>query len=55
MKDPAGSLGRWNLRLLEYDYKIIHRKRALHHVPDALSRAPEGATNLLTMAVDTED
>ena len=26
---------------MEYDFTIIHRKGALHHVPDALSRAPE--------------
>jgi len=29
------------LELLEYDYTIEHRKGALHHVPDALSRIYE--------------
>jgi len=31
-------MARWALELLEYDYEIIHRKRALHHVLDILSR-----------------
>lgn len=38
LKNPTGRLARWALELLEYDYEIIHRKGALHHVPDALSR-----------------
>uniref|UniRef100_A0A6V7JG03 RNA-directed DNA polymerase n=1 Tax=Bracon brevicornis TaxID=1563983 RepID=A0A6V7JG03_9HYME len=30
---------------MEYNFTIIHRKGALHHVPDALSRSPEGLGN----------
>lgn len=41
LRNPTGRLARWALELLEYDYEIIHRKGALHHVPDALSRIPE--------------
>jgi len=42
LKNPTGRLARWALELLEYDYEVIHRKDALHHVPDALSRMYEG-------------
>ncbi|KMQ92870.1 reverse ribonuclease integrase [Lasius niger] len=38
LRNPTGRLARWALELLEYDYEIVHRKGALHHVPDALSR-----------------
>jgi len=60
LKNPTGKLARWALELLEYDYEVIHRKGALHHVPDALSRMYEvdeientvtaaiGAVNLVT-------
>ncbi|KMQ83753.1 reverse ribonuclease integrase, partial [Lasius niger] len=41
LKNPTGRLARWALELLEYDYTIEHRKGALHHVPDALSRIYE--------------
>ena len=41
LKDPAGRLARWATALQAYNFSIVHRKGALHHVPDALSRAHE--------------
>lgn len=38
LKKPTGRLTRLALSLLEYDYKIVHLKKALHHVRNALSR-----------------
>lgn len=51
LKNPTGRLARLALELLEYDYEIVHRKGALHHVPDALSRAYEGDTEVTAVAV----
>ena len=39
LKDPQGRLGRWQLRLQQFDYKLIHRKGKDHIVPDFLSRS----------------
>ena len=41
LKNPTGRSARWSLSLLEYDFKIIHRKGSSHHVPGALSRMYE--------------
>ena len=41
MKDPTGRLARWATALQAYDMEIVHRKGALHKVPDALSRIPQ--------------
>ena len=38
LRNPTGRLARWAIDLLEYDFDIVHRKRAMHHVPDASSR-----------------
>lgn len=48
LKNPQGRLGRWALRLQQFDYKIIHRPGKFHAVPDCLSRAiPEISEILL--------
>ncbi|KMQ86252.1 reverse ribonuclease integrase, partial [Lasius niger] len=55
LRNPTGRLARWALELLEYDYEIIHRKGALHHVPDALSRSYEGEVEInATVSVAAE-
>ena len=45
LKNPTGRLARWALRLLAHNIKIVHRKGAEHHVPDALSRMYEDVSN----------
>ncbi|KAG5327716.1 CYB protein, partial [Acromyrmex heyeri] len=34
LRNSIGRLAKWAFEFLECDYKIIHRKEALHHVPD---------------------
>lgn len=48
LKNPTGRLARWSLSLLEYDFEILHRKGAMHHVPDALSRISLTVTDVTT-------
>lgn len=40
VKDPQGRLARWQLRLQQFDFELIHRKGKFHIVPDFLSRSP---------------
>lgn len=46
LKDPAGRLGRWALRLQAYNFTLIHRKGKFMTVADALSRAVEVIENV---------
>lgn len=39
LKDPAGRLARWAVRLQAYNYTLLYRKGKLNVVPDALSRS----------------
>jgi hypothetical protein len=43
IKEPTGRLGRWGLKLQQYEFTIVHRKGAENVVPDALSRIYEDA------------
>ena len=38
IRNPAGRLARWAMKLLAHDMNITHRKGSSHLVPDALSR-----------------
>lgn len=38
MKNPAGRLCRWSVKLRQHNFEVLHRAGKLHLLPDALSR-----------------
>ena len=55
LRDPTGRLARWNTALQMYNIEFVHRKGALHKVPDALSRAWEENHKLAAIATATAE
>ena len=55
LKDPSGRLARWALQLLQFDFTITHRKGALHHVPNAVSRMYEPDPVNVSNFAETDD
>lgn len=53
LKNPQGRLGRWALRLQQFDYKIIHRKGRDNIVADTLSRSVPISCDIINL--DSED
>lgn len=50
IKDPTGRIGRWALKMQQYDFTIFHRKGCDNVVPDAFSRIYEDeALSLITI------
>ena len=55
LRNPTRRLARLSLELLGYDFEIIHRKGALHHVADALSRVIKDEEIPISFSFDTSD
>ena len=55
LRNPTRRLARWSLELLEYDFEIIHRKGALHHVLNALSRITEDEEITISSVCESSD
>ena len=49
LNNPTGRLGRWALKLSEFDYEIIYRKGRLNNNADFLSRMNEEIINEVNM------
>lgn len=52
--DPIGQQARWQERLAEFKFKIVHRPGKSHANADALSRRPEITGNVAAVAVIKE-
>lgn len=55
LKDPQGRLGRWALRLQQYDYNMVHRKGKDNIVADSLSRTRYEDCSLLKISTPVRD
>lgn len=50
LSNPSGRLARWSTRLSQYSFDVVHRKGALHTVPDVISRKDLAAINVPDLA-----
>lgn len=56
LANPTGRLARWALELQGYSFEVEHRRGALNHVPDALSRMfEEEEPSVSSMAYDIDN
>lgn len=45
LPESAGRLMRWRLRLMEFEFYVIHRSRRAHQAPDSLARLPTDSSD----------
>ena len=57
MKDPSSRLGRWALKLQEYQYNVIHKDGKNNKHADALSRRPydDSGTPVTTVTTTSQE
>lgn len=55
LREPAGRLARWAVKLAQYSFDLVHRKGKFNVVPDALSRIPPPQIGEIHLTLDNLD
>lgn len=55
LREPAGRLARWAVKLAQYSFDLVHRKGKFNVVPDALSRISTPQVNVIQVSLDDLD